>query len=457
MEKPVRDISPTLEAVDPDNRNDARAGGACASNRRHAHDAALAGSPSRHFDVTVNGFFARDAADDPRTEDAALTDYLMRAWLELASLSPTPVPRCPRCDGLRTHYRRPARTTRLPTYFCEACRQTFNRLTGTPFARLRHQSKAVGVIPMLARQMALTQVGEQTGLTYAAILSWLQAFRCYLVELDPSGSWEARVRLGMHALPQATCKRCGFEGGFPSGGFDAHRRRRIRCPRCGRHRLLDVSQREGQALDAVVVRDSSENAVRRKRRYHPDAPMPPVNCAARVDESTREVAARTLPKLEDIAVSARTSSSRRTHRREDVVLSAFLRRHVDAALGVKRTPCRCPWCGSGHTDYLPHPRPGGLPGLRCEACFAWFTRVSNTPLVHPSSRKHARRFLTMLGWRESHDAVARELGVTRQAALRWIHTWRQWLLLLDPTGAMEARVMLGLPPPSRGLAVQQRE
>lgn len=42
------------------------------------------------------------------------------------------------------------------------------------------------------------------------------------------------------------------------------------------------------------------------------------------------------------------------------------------------------------------------------------------------------------------------VGVTGQTAVRWVRAWRQWLLLLDPTGAMEARVRLGLSPQPHG-------
>lgn len=412
---------------------------------RHSHQtlaAASTGSASRHFDVTISGFLAKDA-DDPRMEDTALTEYLMPAWRELCSLSPNPVPACPRCHGRRTRYLRPAATTGYPTYRCVACRRTFNRLTGTPFARLRHQSKATELIPMLGRQIALVHVGKQTGLSYPSILSWLLAFRCYLLELDPSGHWEARVKLGMHALPHARCIRCGFEGGFLSGAFDIHGRRRIRCPQCGRHRLLDVSQSEGQAFEAVVLRDSCANAVRRKRRRHPNVTMPPVTSVARVDEAARDVAMRTRPKLDDIVLPERPPSSDQAHRHEDATLSAFLLKHVDALLSDDSAPRRCPWCGSDRVASV-HPRPGGLPRLSCDACLAWFTKVSNTPLVTQPAREHARRFVTMLGWHESARVVARELGVPRQTVVRWIQVWRQWLLVLDPTGEMEARVKLEL-------------
>ncbi|OXI32212.1 hypothetical protein CFB89_13830 [Burkholderia sp. AU16741] len=50
----------------------------------------------------------------------------------------------------------------------------------------------------------------------------------------------------------------------------------------------------------------------------------------------------------------------------------------------------------------------------------------------------------MLGWRESQRVVALELRAEHRMVRRWIQAWRQRLLLLDPSGAMEAWVRLGL-------------
>ncbi|RQZ67412.1 DUF746 domain-containing protein [Burkholderia sp. Bp9004] len=405
-------------------------------------------APERHFDLTIAGGVCLSRANnDDEAEDPVLTDYLTRAWLELTSSSPTPVPRCPHCDGLRVRSRQfDGPKKQLPGYFCHACRRSFNRLTGTPFARLRNQAKVGGLIPLLSRQTTLTQVTERVGISYEGILSWLLAFRRYVLEIDPSGAWEARIRLGMHALPHAQCVRCGFEGGFFSGGFDAQRRRRIRCPQCGRHRLLDVTQREGQALEAVVVRDSIVPAVRRRRKHHPDMAMPAVQRAARVDDAAPNLAVRSSRKLDDVHVPMRCLPRGAVQRCEDTELSVFLLAQIDKALNSDPTPVPCPWCGGDRTSYHPYRRPSGLPGFRCQSCLAYFTRVSNTPLLLPRAREHARQFATMLGWRERFDAAARELDVGHKVVRRWVRAWRQWLILLDPSGEMEARVRLGVPP-----------
>ncbi|QVN19874.1 DUF746 domain-containing protein [Burkholderia pyrrocinia] len=353
------------------------------------------------------------------------------------------MPRCPYCDGLRIRGERPQGKSRLPNYFCHACKRSFNRLTGTPFARLHNYAKGEAMIPLLSRQMSMLQAGERLGRTQKAILSWLLAFRRYLLELDPSGQWEARVRLGVRVAPRARCARCGFEGGFLSGGFDPQRRRRIRCPQCGRSRLLDVLQGNGEAFDGEVMHDAIETAVRARRKVHPDTPSPTVARAARVDDAAPAVTVRRS--LAEVVLPSRESPPGPTDRREDPVLSAFLLEQIDAALSLDTTPPPCQWCGSDHTEHHAQARPNGLPCFRCRTCLAYFSRVSNTPLLKGHARAFARRLVPMLGWRDTAKAASHALGLPSFAVQKWLRPWRQWLLLLDPSGAMEARVRLGVP------------
>ncbi len=398
---------------------------------------------ARQFDATVGAITANEPVSDELTEDLGLTDFLTRSWLDLVNQQPTPLPRCPHCDGLRI---RPDRTKggSLPSFFCHGCKRSFNRLTGTPFSHLVNRAKGAAMIPLLSRQMSLDQAGKRLGRTKKAVLSWLLAFRRWLLELDPSGQLEARVRLGVRVAPHASCLRCGFEGAFLSGGFDPQRRRRIRCPRCGRSRLLDVVQKEGQGFDGVVVHDAIETAVRARRKYFPDMPAPLVARAVQLSDAAPMTQVRKLPRLSNIAVPERLRPANSSVREEDLQLSAFLRRQVDAALSDSTRAAPCPWCGSDQTTYHPVPRPSGLPGFRCRACLAYFTRVSNTPLVHPMARAYATRFVPMLGWHETGAGAARELGIAVGTLHTWVRAWRQWLLVLDPTATMEGRVMLAL-------------
>lgn len=400
--------------------------------------------PVRRFDATVGAITAKEPVDDAQTEDGDLTDYLMRAWYDLIHVSPTPVPRCPHCGGLRIRPDRPSGKSKLPVYFCHACKKSFNRLTGTPFANLKNLAKGTEMIPLLSRQMSLLQAGERLGRTQKAVLSWLLAFRRYLLELDPSGRWEARVRLGVRVAPRARCAKCGFEGGFLAGGFDAQRRRRIRCPKCGRSRLLDVLQDQGQGVDGEVMHDAIDTAIRARQKVHPKMAVPVVARAASVSDAALEVKAQDRVLWSDLELPERRLPPGPIERVEDEVLSKFLLERIEVVLSQSTAAVSCPWCSSDHTEYHPQQRPNGLPGFRCRACLSYFTRISNTPLNGPHMRKHALQLARMLGWREPAKAAALELGVESAVANRWVYGLRQWLLVLDPTGRMEARVRLGI-------------
>ena len=404
---------------------------------------AQATPPARRFDVTVGAITAKEHVPDDETEDLELTAYLVRAWSELVSRSGTPIPRCPHCDGLRIRCDGVQKSSEIPSYFCHQCGRSFNRFTNTPFAGLHDRGKGTAMIPLLSRQMSLMQAGERLGRSQKAVLSWLLAFRRYLLELDPDGHWEARVRLGVHVAPHARCVRCGFEGGFLAGGFDPQRRRRVRCPACGRSRLLDVLQQEGLARDAVVTLDSIDTALRARRKVHPDTAAPLISRTATVEEAVPDTVCRDQPRLGGVALTRRFRLSTVVERNEDPVLSAFLLRAVDSTLSDGREPPACPWCASDQTGWHPAPRPSGLPGFKCRACLAYFTRASNTPLSSGMARSHARRLIPILGWCDTARAAAHELGVGASVLSRWLKDWRRWLLILDPGGAMEARVRLG--------------
>ena len=301
--------------------------------------------PVRQFDATVGAITARESVDDALTEGKALTAYLHRVWSDLVNPLPDPVPCCPHCDGQRVRPNRPKRG-KLPQFFClcHGCQREFNRFTGTPFARLQNRIKGANMIPLLSRQMSLLQAGERLGRTQKAMLSWLLAFRSYLLELDPTGLWEAKMRLGVRMAPRAQCTRCGFDGGFEAGGFDPQGRRRVRCPHCGRSRRLDALQDEGHARDGVVMHDTIDTAVRHRRKSRPEAIAPPVARTAAVGEATQDVRPRRY--LADIPLPARALPPGPSDQQEDATLSAFLLTWVREALSQNMAAGRCPWCAS---------------------------------------------------------------------------------------------------------------
>ncbi|MBC9969117.1 DUF746 domain-containing protein [Ralstonia insidiosa] len=60
-------------------------------------------------------------------------------------------------------------------------------------------------------------------------------------------------------------------------------------------------------------------------------------------------------------------------------------------------------------------------------------------------RELAFHLVPMLGWKNTAEYAAQQLGVSADSLQGWIRTWRQWLLRIDPNGGMESRVRLGLP------------
>lgn len=166
------------------------------------------------------------------TEDRALSAYALCALREARSCSERPFA-CPHCSSpdtllaTRAHTRCPR-----PSFKCRRCKRRFNRLTGTPLARLRHEDKLYAFVPFLSQQVSYAEVAEILEVDYSAIANWAARFREWLLVLDATGTWEKRVRIGIKPRPAGTCPRCsgtkirlhGFE--TDSGG------RRLRCESC---------------------------------------------------------------------------------------------------------------------------------------------------------------------------------------------------------------------------------
>ncbi|WP_369679391.1 DUF746 domain-containing protein [Burkholderia ubonensis] len=184
--------------------------------------------------------------------------------------------------------------------------------------------------------------------------------------------------------------------------------------------------------------------MRARRKVHPETPMPDVVRVASVADVALEVKAHDRELWSEVELPERQLPPGPVERVEDIVVTTFLLERIDASLSQSTTPPQCPWCSSEHTEYHPQQRPNGLPGFRCRACLSYFTRISNTPLNGPHLRKHAVQLARMLGWRETTKAAALELGVESAVAHRWVYGLRQWLLMLDRSGRMEARVQLGV-------------
>ncbi|WP_211474682.1 DUF746 domain-containing protein [Collimonas humicola] len=168
----------------------------------------------------------------PDTEDLALTAYLERELAEVYSTSLHP-PACPRCHSRRTELQqKPHARMTVPRFTCMTCRRTFNRIVGTPFVRLR-AAKLPLFIRLLSQQIPYEEAARRLGVSYTAIQNWTKKFRIWLLQRDPTGKWEKKVRLGIRARPHIRCPRCGADGEKHLDGYMPTGERRLYCPACG--------------------------------------------------------------------------------------------------------------------------------------------------------------------------------------------------------------------------------
>ncbi len=144
-----------------------------------------------------------DADDD-------LATLLRSAWRKLHTRSRRP-PCCPRCQGNVARFDGND-VSGLPQFFCLHCHRRFNRLTGTPMARLKAPAKLWAYFGLVGRPMQLADCARQLDIRYETVVNWSLQTRLWLLSLDATGSWERRVQLGVHyaVVPAST-----LEGSSP--------------------------------------------------------------------------------------------------------------------------------------------------------------------------------------------------------------------------------------------------
>ncbi|MGG6898165.1 DUF746 domain-containing protein [Rhizobium sp. BR 315] len=198
----------------------------------------------------------------PDTEDEALTAWLQGQFDEILSHWEAP-PRCPHCQGgetvLATRAAHPKPV--IPVFRCLDCDVHFRRTTGTPLSGLKFQ-KLPQFIRLLSQQRPVTDAADVLGVKAVTVVRWIKRTRQWMLQLDPTGHWEAKVRLGMEIRPEITCPHCGAVDRMHYRGFDADTgERRCRCDACGYYRRLsDLLQEQGPdfALEhRVAVRPPS--------------------------------------------------------------------------------------------------------------------------------------------------------------------------------------------------------
>ncbi|SAL84571.1 DNA-binding protein [Caballeronia choica] len=124
----------------------------------------------------------------------------------------------------------------------------------------------------------------------------------------------------------------------------------------------------------------------------------------------------------------------------------FLLGEISDAYSADTVPPLCPHCGAGDTrcasvsrERAPPPTNLPLPTLRES-----FTRLTCTPMAHMRRKDLLHGLGPLLSQRRPLAEVAEELGVSRQSLSRRVQRFREWLLILDPSGQYERRVRLGV-------------
>jgi transposase-like protein len=125
-------------------------------------------------------------------------------------------PQCPRCGA--THLQRYGKEHGLQRYRCVGCGRTFNALTGTPLARLRHKDRWLTFARSLKLSHSVREAARLAGVGKNTSFRWRHRFLQLdkgrqkqkltgIVEIDESFILESRK--GERGLPRAPRKRGG--------------------------------------------------------------------------------------------------------------------------------------------------------------------------------------------------------------------------------------------------------
>jgi transposase-like protein len=123
--------------------------------------------------------FVELAAALSRRQRARLAHWLNRGLLQektLALIEAAAVARlaCPRCRSRRLH--RNGQADGLQRYRCADCARSFNALTGTPLARLRHRSKWLPYLGCMLQSGTVRRSAALTGIHKNTSFRWRHRF-----------------------------------------------------------------------------------------------------------------------------------------------------------------------------------------------------------------------------------------------------------------------------------------
>jgi transposase-like protein len=128
-----------------------------------------------------------------------------------------------------------------PYFSCLTCERGFSRKTGKPLEGFRCRDRLPAFIRLLSQQKPVSVASRALKVSPQMVKRWVDAFRAWLLAIDPSGHWEAKIRLGIKApAPRIACPRCGAERlrplGFASRKERPSIKRIYRCQACGASR-----------------------------------------------------------------------------------------------------------------------------------------------------------------------------------------------------------------------------
>lgn len=150
---------------------------------------------------------------------------------------------CPHCG--ERHLHKHASANGLQRYRCTACGKTFNALTGTPLARLRHKDKWFAYLKALAQSLTVRQSATEAAIHRNTAFRWRHRFLNWLKDDQPKalhGITEADETYfldshkGSRTLPRQARKR----------GGSARKRGLSKEQVC----VLSARDRVGQTMDA---------------------------------------------------------------------------------------------------------------------------------------------------------------------------------------------------------------
>ncbi|MEM8510802.1 transposase-like protein [Massilia sp. MP_M2] len=154
---------------------------------------------------------------------------------------------CPRCGNERCH--RHGFANDLQRFRCCACGRTFNDLSGTPLARLRHKAKWLAYSQVLLDSLSVRKAAERVGVHRNTAFRWRHRF-LHWVKLDRPAALNGIVEADEMFLLESQKGSCTLDRPARRRGRSAPMRNISRHLDC----ILVARDRTGRTIDAVTGR-----------------------------------------------------------------------------------------------------------------------------------------------------------------------------------------------------------